>query len=234
MAGYQGSSTRKDPSEALFGAIEAERREINTTLDGNIVSYDRATQRAVIKPKLERKFGDKTLEAPDLKEIKIAMPGGGGFGLHYDMKPGDPVTLQVRQRSVDKSQTEGGNTDNAPGRMHDLSDAIAMPGGGEDSKVMTNMPAGGFHVGTTDGKKGLQVRADGSAAIVGGADGSDKLRVAPDGKVDLSAGGESLFQILQDFVTLFRDHTNLAAPLNPGDVAAANAILSRIANIKAS
>lgn len=233
MAGYQGTSTRRSGVEALFAAIESERREINTTLDGTIVSYDRATQRAVIKPKLERKFGDKTLQAPDLKEIKVAMPGGGGYGLHYDLKAGDPVTLHVRQRSVDKSQTEGGNTDNAPGRMNDLSDAMAYPGGGEDAKKMDNMPADGVHVGSADGKKGFQVRGDGSLAIVGGSDGGDKLKVTPDGKVDLTAGGESLFQILQDFVTLFRDHLNLAAPLDPGDVAAADAILTRINSIKA-
>lgn len=233
MAGHQGTSTRKNPVEGLFAATEAERREINTTLDGVIVSYDRATQRGTIQPKLERKFGDKTLKAPPLQEIKIVQQNGGGFGVHVDLKPGDPVTVHIRQRSVDKSQTDGSDTNGAPGRMHDLSDAIAYPGGGEDSKVMTNMPAGGAHFGAADGKKGLQTRADGSTAIVGGADGSDKLTVTPAGKVDLTAGGESLMQILVDVVTLLRDHTNGGAPMSAPNIAAANAILARIGNIKA-
>lgn len=232
MAGYQGSSTRRSPVEALAAAIEAERREINTVIDGVIVSFDRTTQRATIKPKLQRKFGEKVLDAPDLKEIKVAMPGGGGFGVHYDLKPGDPVTLMIRQRSVDKSQTEGGNTDNAPGRMHDLSDAVAYPGGGQDSKVMTNMPEGGAHIGTTDGKKGLQLRADGSQAIVGGPDGADKLIVAPDGRVDLKAGGETLFEILGDFVTIFKNHQNGGAPMRPSDIIAAETLLLRISHIR--
>ncbi|MCO5092065.1 Gp138 family membrane-puncturing spike protein [Bosea sp. (in: a-proteobacteria)] len=229
MAGHQGTSTRKNPVEGLFAATEAERREINTTLDGTIVSYDRATQRATIQPKLERKFGDKTLKAPPLQEIKVVQQNGGGFGVHVDLKPGDPVTVHFRQRSVDKSQTDGTDTNGSPGRMHDLSDAIAYPGGGEDSKIMTNMPAGGAHYGSSDGKSGLQARAGGSSAIVGGPNGSDKLTVSAAGKVDLKGeNGDSLFQIIRDLAQVFRNHTNTGAPLDSPFVAAADAIIARL------
>lgn len=234
MAGHQGTSTRRNPAEALFAATEAERREINTTLDGTIVSYDRATQRAKVQPKLERRFGDKVLQAPVLEEIKVAMPGGGGFGVHYDMKPGDPVTLHVRQRSVDKSQTEGGDANGAPGRMHDLSDALAYPGGGEDAKVMQNMPAGGAHFGATDGKKGMQARADGSTAIVGGPSGSDKLVVNAAGRIDLkSESGDSLLDIVRSALVLIKDHLNSGAPTDAGTQAAATALIAKIDGMKA-
>jgi len=228
MAGNQGTSTRRNPAEALFAAIESERREINTTLDGTIVSYDRATQRAVVQPKLERKYGDKTLKAPQLQEIKVAMPGGGGYGVHYDLQPGDPVVLHVRQRSVDTSQTDGSDANGAPGRMHDLSDAIAYPGGGEDPKVMTSMPKGGAHFGSTDGKKGMQTRANGTTALVGG-DGTDAVTVGPDGKVDVKGpNGGSLLQIIRDLATTFRNHTNTGAALDSPYVAAADAIIARL------
>jgi len=59
MAGYNGTSNAKNGTDALRGMIEAERREINTVLDGTIVSYDRASQQATIQPKLKRKFGDQ-------------------------------------------------------------------------------------------------------------------------------------------------------------------------------
>lgn len=229
MAGNQGTSTRRNPAEALFAAIESERREINTTLDGTVVSYDRATQRATVQPKLERKFGDNNLKAPELQEIKVAMPGGGGYGVHYDMKAGDPVVLHVRQRSVDTSQTDGSDANGAPGRMHDLSDAIAYPGGGPDSNTMDNMPAGGAHFGKKDGKQGLQTRGDGSSALVGGPSGSDKLTVSAAGKVDLKGeNGDSLFQIIRDLATTFRNHTNTGAPVDSPYVAAANAIIARL------
>lgn len=234
MAGHQGTSTRRNPAEALFAATEAERREVNTTLDGTIVSYDRSTQRAKVQPKLERRFGDKVLKAPVLEEIKIVQQNGGGFGVHVDLKAGDPVTVHVRQRSVDKSQTEGGDANGAPGRMHDLSDAIAYPGGGEDSKVMTNMPAGGAHFGKSDGKSGLQARADGSSAIVGGPNGSDKFVVSATGKIDMkSESGDSLLDIIREFLVTFRDHRNSGQPLDAPYVSAANVLIAKIDGMKA-
>lgn len=234
MAGNQGTSTRRNPAEALFAAIESERREINTTLDGTIVSYDRSTQRATVQPKLERSYGEKTLKAPELQEIKVAMPGGGGYGVHYDLNPGDPVVLHVRQRSVDTSQTDGSDANGAPGRMHDLSDAIAYPGGGDDAKTMDNMPAGGAHFGKKDGKQGLQTRGDGSSAIVGGPNGSDKFVVNAAGKIDMkSESGDSLLQIIRDFLIAFRDHTNGGAPMAAPFIATANTLIAKIDGMKA-
>lgn len=233
MAGYQGTSTRNHPHEGLASATEAERREINTTLDGEVVSYNRATQRATIQPKLERKFGDKTLKAPALQEIKVAMPGGGGFGVHYDLQTGDPVVLHVRQRSTDGSQTEGGDADGAPGRMHDLSDAIAYPGGGPDANTMTNMPAGGAHFGSKDGKKGMQTRADGSTAIVGGPNGTDALQVKPTGQVDLKGpNGDSVLDVVRAALVLIRDHLNGGAATDSASQVAANQLIAKIDGIK--
>jgi hypothetical protein len=232
VAGFQGTSTRKNGHEALAAAIEAERRELNTTLDATIISYDRATQRAKIQPRLERKFGDKTLKAPALEEIKIVMPGGGGYVSHYDMKPGDPVTVHFRQRSVDKAQTEGGDADGSPGRMHDLSDAIAIPGGGEDAKVATSMPAGGAHYGKSDGKKGMQVRADGTTALVGG-DGKDAVTVKPSGQVDIKGpNGDSLMNIIREALVLIKTHLNEGAPVDGGTQAAATALIARLDGIQ--
>lgn len=229
MAGHQGTSTRRNPAEALFAATESERREVFTTYDATIVSYDRATQLATIQPKLKRKFGDKELTAPPVEKVRISMPSGGGFGSHYDMKPGDPVVAHARMRNTDISQGDGSDANAAPGRMHDISDSIAFPGGGPDTVKMDNMPAGGAHFGKSDGKSGLQARADGSSAIVGGPNGSDKLTVSAAGKVDLKGeNGDSLFQIIRDLATTFRDHTNTGAPLDSPFVVAAEAIITRL------
>lgn len=233
MAGFQGTSTRKNGHEALAAAIESERREVNTTADAEVVSYNRETQRAKIQPKLKRKFGDKELTAPPLEEIKIAMPGGGGFGMHFDLQPGDPTVAHARMRNTDTSQTDGTDADAAPGRMNDWSDAIAYPGGGADAKVMSNMPAGGMHVGSIDGKKGLQTRADGSSAIVGGPGGTDALQVKPTGQVDLKGpNGDSVLDVLRDALILIRDHLNGGAPTDAGSQAAANALIAKLAGIK--
>lgn len=234
MAGYQGTSTRRSGHEALAAVIEAERREMVTTYDAVIVSYDRATQTATIQPKLSRQFGEKTLTPPPIEKIRISMPAGGGFGAHYDMKPGDPVVAHARMRNTDTSQGDGSDADGAPGRMHDFSDSIAFPGGGADTVKMENMPAGGAHYGSKDGKKGMQTRADGSTAIVGGPSGGDKLTVSAAGKIDLkSESGDSLLDIVRGALVLIKDHLNSGAPADAGTQAAATALIAKIDGMKA-
>jgi hypothetical protein len=234
MAGYQGSSTRKDPAELLAAVTESERREIVTTFDATIGGYDRASQMATVNPKLKRKFGDKDLAAPPLEKIKIVMPGGGGFGLHFDLAAGDPVVAHARMRNTDTSQTDGSDANAAPGRMHDLSDAIAFPGGGDDAKTMANMPAGGAHFGKNDGKSGMQARADGSTAIVGGPSGGDKFTVSADGKIDMkSESGDSLLDIVRAALVLIKDHLNDGAPVDAGSQAAATVLIAKIDGMKA-
>ncbi len=234
MAGYQGSSTRKDAAELLAAVTESERREIVTTFDATIVSYDRATQMATIQPKLKRKFGDKQLTAPPLQKIKIVQPKSAGGGVHVDLQPGDPVVAHARMRNTDTSQTEGSDADAAPGRMHDLSDSIAYPGGGPDSSVQTNMPAGGVHFGGNDGKSGVQRRADGSTAIVGGPSGGDKFTVDAAGKIDMkSESGDSLLQIVRDALVLIRDHLNGGSPTDSATQTAATALIAKIDGMKA-
>ena len=234
MAGFQGTSTRRSGHEALAAVIEAERREINTVVDGEIVSYDRATQLATIKPKLTRRFGDKVLDAPNLEKIKIVQPKGAGGGVHVDLSAGDPVTVHFLQRNTDTSQTEGGNADGAPGRMNDLSDAKAYPGGGADSSVQTNMPAGGVHFGGNDGKSGMQRRADGSTAIVGGPSGGDKFTVNAAGKIDMkSESGDSLLDIVRAALVLIKDHQNGGAAPDAGTQAAAAVLIAKIDGMKA-
>jgi hypothetical protein len=234
MAGYQGTSTRRSGHEALAAVTEAERREMVTTYDAVIVSYDRATQTATIQPKLKRQFGDKTLTPPPIEKIRISMPAGGGFGAHYDMKPGDPVVAHARMRNTDTSQTDGSDADGAPGRMHDFSDSIAFPGGGPDTVMMENMPAGGAHYGATDGKKGMQVRADGSTAIVGGPGGGDKFKIGPDGKIDMvGESGDSVLDIIKSALLLIKSHLNGGAPTDSATQAAADVLIAKIDGMKA-
>jgi len=118
--------------------------------------------------------------------------------------------------------------------MNDLSDAVAFPGGGSDEQVQNNMPAGGAHFGKSDGKSGLQSRADGSSAIVGGPNGSDKFVVSPAGKIDMkSESGDSLLDIVRAALVLIKDHLNAGAPTDAATQTAAVALIAKIDGMKA-
>lgn len=234
MAGFQGTSTRRDFVESLAAMIEAERRDMFTTLPGKIVSYDPASQTAAIQPALTMAFGDKTLQAPVLQGVPVKHPRGGGYGVHFPLKAGDPVELQFASRSRDPFQSDGGDINNAPGRMNSLSDATAYPGGYPDDRPMTGVDGSSFFSGSEDGKKGTKVGEDGTVSLVGGPSGSEKLMVTPDGKIDLKGeSGVSLLQIIRDFLVTFRDHTNTGAPVDAPFVTAANELIAKLDGMKA-
>lgn len=234
MAGFQGTATRKDGHEALASMVEAEVRELFGTLTGSVVSYDKSKQLASLLPNLKQTFGDKELTAPQLDQIRIAQPRGGGYTVHFPLKPKDPVTILFLPRSHDTQQTEGGAADNAPGRMNNLSDAIALPGGGDDTKALPNLPANRMHTGSEDGKKGFQAGDDGTVDVVGGPDGEKKFKVAANGKIDVVANKESLLKAVKEMAEVLQTvesamKTISGVPIIQAALAAAGIALPSIA-----
>lgn len=214
MAGYQGTSTRRDPVEALLAAIESERRDTHTTLVGEIVSYDAKRQKATIKPRLKQTIDGETIEAPNLEEVPVRHPRAGGLILHKPPKKGDEVKLSFLSRSMDQSGDDGSAVDNHPGRMHDLSDAIAELGSYSKPKELANLPADRMHFGTEDGKSGIQMKEDGSW--------------------DHKKGDDTLWTLIVDYLKAYRDHKHAGVPMDPGDIAKANQLIQRAEKMKAT
>lgn len=214
MSGYQGTGTRNDPMEALRAIIEAERREMHTTLVGEIVSYDAKRQRATIKPRLKQKIGDETVEAPNLEEVPVQHPRAGGIIFHKPPEKGDEVKLSFVSRSTDQSGDDGSAIDNHPGRMHDLSDAIATLGASTKPKELPNLPADRVHFGTEDGKSGLQMKKDGSW--------------------DHVKGGDTLWSLIIDYLKAYKAHTHGGVPMDAPHIAKADELIERAKKMKAS
>ena len=213
MAGNQGTATRNDPHEALASVIEAERRDMHTTAVGEVVSYNPATQRAVIKPRLKQKFGDTVLDAPELQDVPVSHPRGGGMVMHAPLKAGDEVTLQFMQRSMDGAAEDGGAMDGFPGRMNSLSDAVATPASYSKGAALSGMPADKAHIGSQDGKSGLQVDP-------------------ATGKLDIVMNGDSFMAVLVDALNIIKSHKNNGAPMDAGDQAALQAVIDRATAIR--
>lgn len=228
MAGFQGTGTRQQPLEGFRALAESERRETLTTITGTVVSYDKARQKAVIKPSLSQTIGGQKISAPDLREVPVSHPRAGGVIAHSPLKPGDGVILHVASRSLDNAVEGDGSMDHHPGRMHDLSDAIATPAAISKAKELPNLPDGHF-TGTEDGKKGLNVKEDGTTRLMGGPNGQSEVSINPStGKIDMRANGESQMAVLRDIVLLFKNHLNSGAPVDAASQTQADAIIARI------
>lgn len=212
MPGHQGTSTRRDVNEYLAALPETERADINTTFVGHAVKYDSKTQTATVQPRLSMKIGGETVRAPELQEIPVQHPRFGNFIIHGPLKDKDELRLDVVQRSLEQSVEDGSDIDNNRGRMHNLSDAVATPSSYSKGKRASNMPSDRVHIGTDDGKSGLQMKEDGS--------------------FDMVRNGDSLWKVIEDLATALRDHTNNGAPND--QKAQAQAILDRIGKIKAT
>lgn len=217
MAGHQGSSTRGHFVEALDAAGDAQRRDMLTMIRGKVVSYDTATQKGTVKPLLKMKVGDTEIEAPDLVEVPFRQPRGGGFAIHAPVQAGDEVDLHFSSRALDPAQADGSSQSGAPGRMNQISDAVAYPSGSNDKTAMKDIPSDRMHVGTDNGKSGLQVTKAGKVDVKGTGEGGD----------------ESLLDIWKEMLTLFKQHTHNGVAMDPQWQEAAENLKSRITAIQA-
>jgi hypothetical protein len=214
MAGFQGTATRQDAVEAARALIESERRDMHTTLVGEVVSYDSKRQRATIKPRLKQTIGGKTIDAPNLEEVPVQHMRAGGLIIHKPLKAGDEVKLSFLSRSMDQSGEDGSAIDAHPGRMHDLSDCIATPCAYSKPKELADLPGDRLHFGTEDGKSGLQVK--------------------PDGTWDHGKDGDTLWTLIVDFLNAVKAHTHMLVPMDAPHIAKIDELITRAEKMKAS
>jgi hypothetical protein len=117
-----------DIVNAIQGAIETSLSDVNTSIPGTIISYDPATNRAVVKPSLPKALADgRALDAPNIHEVAVAWPAGGGMLMTWPLKPGDGVELRFAQRSLEGWLSGNEQAPDDP-RRFDMSDCIADPG----------------------------------------------------------------------------------------------------------
>lgn len=134
--------------ELHIESARAATAKVHTCLPGIVVSYDATTQSATVQPAVRGKYrapGTGELvsyQMPVIANVPVAFPSAAGISITWPLAAGDPVTLVFAERSIDEWKTVGGNDATARDvRRHDLSDAIAIPGGRPFSDAV---PAGGI------------------------------------------------------------------------------------------
>lgn len=116
-------------TDVLAKAIRNRLAELYTALPAEITSYDFRTQKASVKPTIRRRYADGRIEPyPVINNVPVIFPRAGGASLTFPVKPGDTVLLIFASRSLDTWANSGGTVDQDDNRMHDLNDAIAIPG----------------------------------------------------------------------------------------------------------
>ena len=117
-----------DLVSAFQSATEAALSEFEYGVSGVLISYNPATNRAVVKTSLPKALADgRDLPAPNIHEVVVAWPGGGGMQTTWPLRPGDGMLLVFGQRSLEGWLSGNDAAPDDP-RRFDLSDCIAVPG----------------------------------------------------------------------------------------------------------
>lgn len=116
-------------SDVIRQVVLNRQTELMTALPAEIVSYDFRTQKASVKPVINRKFADGKIQPyPIINNVPVIFTRSGGASMTFPVKTGDTVLLVFMARSIDTWVTNGGTVDQDDNRLHDLNDAVAIPG----------------------------------------------------------------------------------------------------------
>ena len=182
MPGYLGKTTNLS-REVVAQQAQSEREDQWGEIDGEIKSYDAATQTATIQPLYKPRFNGKPVDMPELLEVPVRFPRAGGGALTYPVKAGDKVTLRPKMRSSENYHTEddGSASDS---RSFSISDMEAHLDGGESlTDPIPNFDPDNVHV-----------RAD--------PEGNFGLRMSQDGKVKLDGAEGNIYTLLAQAIRL--------------------------------
>ena len=163
-------------TDALRTAIRNGEIAINCCLPGRIESYDASTQKASVKPLLRRLDRDGTEQSrPIITNVPVVWPRAGGAAMTMPVERGDGVMVLFSDRSLDRWLSRGGEVTPDDRRVHDYSDAIAVPGlvpfadaeGHDDGGLVVGYPDGARAKLSDDGKVAIGNDAEELLALFG-------------------------------------------------------------------
>ena len=105
------------------------RENLDDMLPAQVVSYDDASNRAVVKPLIMVGTTDgQKISRGSIPNVPVFRFGGGGFFMRFPIKPGDFGWLKANDRDVSLMFQRGGREDwpNTE-RLHSFSDAMFFP-----------------------------------------------------------------------------------------------------------
>lgn len=105
------------------------RGEVDDMLPATVISYDDATNRAVIRPlvMIGTTSGGKVPRA-QVPNIPVFRFGGGGYFMRHPIKPGDFGWIKANDRDISLiMQAAGGEEWPNTERLHSFSDAMFFP-----------------------------------------------------------------------------------------------------------
>lgn len=136
---------KPDPEEIQRRVFKALQSRLWTAIPGIVDSVDLVNMKCAAQPTIQGLFpnqdgsGTYSLKNPPvIADCHLVLLGGGGMFVEVPLAHGDEVLLVMAARSIDNWYANGGvQPPSEIGRMHNLSDAFAIPGIRSKPRVKT-------------------------------------------------------------------------------------------------
>lgn len=201
--------------EDLFNVFGRKLKiDMNCVKIGTIQSINYATMTATIQILFQQQMRNGTYQAlPLLSDVPVFTLQGGGFSLEFPIAAGDTCLVLFADRNIDNWFTSGGLMPPADGRLHALSDAIALVGLNSAAKPLTPTPSSS------------------EARLVDRA-GTTKVGLSG-GKVTIANASGTLLTVLTNLVTALNTLNAAIASMTTGSIAAGTPQAAAAANATA-
>lgn len=140
-----------DPQVAVLSALAGLQSRMWTALPGIVISADLSAQTCVVQPAVkgilfDRNNNEIPVNMPPLLDVPIVWPRAGGFAVTLPLAEGDEVLVVFSSRAIDSWWQSGEVGAPVEARMHDLSDAFAIPGPTSQAKKLENVQTDGVEL----------------------------------------------------------------------------------------
>ena len=193
MSSFQHKRARLNHAERERVRTQAERIDTNTMLLAKVVSFDPEKQQAKIKLQHMQyhpvpgstKDEVQPVEYPELLEVPVMQTRGGKFDFTKPIKEGDGGMVIFASRSMDKYYKDDEIGEPESLRLHDLSDAVFVPGFEPEPRALAAYNNENFEIRNEAGDAKLEMSEAGKFALEG-------------------QSGEELFTILHELLGLLK------------------------------
>lgn len=154
---YDPKERWNDIEEAKRSTDEASQSDMWTAVPVIFKKHDTDTNTVHAQPTIKLKHvkadgSAEWVQFPELHDVPLHYPGGGGATWTFPIKDGDEGLLVVSSRSIDKWWNEGGVQQQDTFRMHHISDGMAIPGFRSQPRKLKNVHATNAQLRSEDGE----------------------------------------------------------------------------------
>ena len=140
------------PETATDQQIQQDRLNLHTALPAKVVNFNPVKQTVTLAVQIKMQLTDgSSADIPPLVDVPVSFPRGGGFAVTFPLQAGDEGIAIFSERCIDGWWHSGGVSLPLDFRLHDLSDAMFIPGVCSVPKAINGFFAGGLSMQTLDG-----------------------------------------------------------------------------------